>query len=255
MFWSSSYPQPILYSQRHSSRRREQQWQWVAITGILFSCGVFALPHDLSASRFFHTNGLPGGLNELLEKAETFAHGIGIAAILLVIFVVDIHRRWAVPRVILCAVSAGVAANVIKLLIGRLRPHSADLTAQISDSFTGVLPLFSVGSSERSCPSAHTTVVIAFAIGLCWLYPRGRHLFIGFAVLAATQRVITNAHFLSDVFWGAGLGYFLGRGIVAGWLTANFFNRWEANQYRSTSNPLDSAHPQIHSPSTRRRAA
>ena len=205
--------------------------QWIAVTFLLLLLGIIALPHDITIAHFFQQETLPRAIKDVLDRAETFAHGIGIAAILIVLFVVDTSKRWAFPRVILSTISAGIAANCIKLLIGRLRPHSADLTAQITDTFTGLFPLFSVGSSHRGCPSAHTTVVFAFAVGLCWLYPRGRYLFIALAILAATQRITSGAHFFSDVCWGASLGYFIGRGFVEGRFTLQRFDRWELEKY------------------------
>jgi membrane-associated phospholipid phosphatase len=49
------------------------------------------------------------------------------------------------------------------------------------------------------------------AFGLCaalaWRYPRGRWLFLVFAVSAALQRVATSAHYPSDVCFGASLGF------------------------------------------------
>ena len=243
MFVTPPQPYPVTHTQRLSDRNREQRWQWIITTVVLLACGFFALPHDFGLAKYLQVNGVPSALQDVLERAETFAHGIGITAILIVLYVVDLSRRWAIPRVILAVVSAGIAANVIKLLIGRFRPHSADITAHFTDSFTTALPFFSVGSAERGCPSAHTTVVFAFAVGLCWLYPRGRMLFIGLAIFAAAQRLTANAHFLSDVFWGASLGYFVGRGVIAGWLTGVKFNHGEAERYRKSnqSEPIPSS--------------
>ena len=176
MHLSTSHPCPIAGDQSANPATRLKN-QWIAITLVLMVLGVIALPHDITIARFFKQENLPGAVEDVLERAETFAHGIGIAAIFIVLFTVDFYRRWAFPRVILATISAGIAANCIKLLVSRLRPHSADLTAQITETFTGMFPLFSVGSSHRGCPSAHTTVVFTFAVGLCWLYPRGRYLF------------------------------------------------------------------------------
>jgi len=247
--------QPIAFADCLSETYREMRWRWIFITVMLLCCGFFALPHDLGIARFIKTESLPHSLDEILEKAETFAHGIGIAAILIVLFVVDHSRRWAIPRVILAVVSAGLAANGIKLLVGRLRPYSADLTAEFTDSFTSVLPLFSVGSTERSSPSAHTAVAVAFAIGLGWLYPRGRYVFMTLAVLAAVQRIAGSAHFLSDVFWGGSLGYFLGRGIMAGWLTGGHFDRLEAKRYMATTGLSSRVESPAVQPTPRKRAA
>jgi undecaprenyl-diphosphatase len=67
--------------------------------------------------------------------------------------------------------------------------------------------LFGGDSSKmQAFPSAHTATAFGLAIGLTWLYPRGRWLFATFAVLVACQRIQSGAHFLSDTFFGAALG-------------------------------------------------
>ena len=246
-------PCPINIGSSEISSTKPQQ-QWIATTLMLMLLGVIAVPHDITVARFFEQGNLPGPFEDVLDRAETFAHGIGIAAILIILIVVDFSKRWAFPRVILATIAAGLAANGFKLLIGRLRPHSADLTAQVTDTFTGFLPLFSVGSSHRGCPSAHTTVVFAFAVGLCWLYPRGRYLFVSIALLAAMQRITSGAHFFSDVCWGASLGYFIGRGVISGWLTVQQFDRWEARRYYLNLSPQPT-HMDNESPVLRKRNA
>ena len=171
---------------------------------------------------------LPGGIIDVLERAETFAHGIGVFFILLTIFIIDRSRRWTFPRVILAVAGSGLGANLLKLiLIARTRPHSADLSDHFSETFGNWLP-FLVDSAQQSTPSSHTATGVAFAIALCWLYPRGRSIFTVLAVLAACQRMTSGSHYLSDVLWGAALGYFLGRGIISGFITESYFNRFEA---------------------------
>jgi membrane-associated phospholipid phosphatase len=98
-------------------------------------------------------------------------------------------------------------------------------------------------------------VAVAFAIGLGWLYPRGRYVFMTLAVLAAVQRIAGSAHFLSDVFWGGSLGYFLGRGIMAGWLTGGHFDRLEAKRYMATTGLSSRVESPAVQPTPRKRAA
>ena len=206
--------------------------EWLRLTLLLIVCGFFALPLDMGVARAFREGLCPGFLDDVLQRTETFAHGIGITAIFIILFLADRGRRWAFPRAVLAVVCAGLTANVLKLLISRYRPHSTDLNLDVAETFTGLLPLFSVGSGERGTPSSHTAAAVAFAIALCWLYPRGRSAFLSLATLAAAQRIVGGAHFLSDVFWGAAVGYFIGRGFIAGWLTSGWFNRAEAARYR-----------------------
>ena len=201
---------------------------WLLPSGLFLLLGIAALPHDLAFARWFAAGNLPGGIGDLLERAETFAHGIGIAGILLALFVIDRSRRWTYPRVILAVLAAGMGANLIKLSVARSRPHSTDLSGSLADTFGGLFPLFSGGSTAQSTPSSHTAAAVAFALALCWLFPRGRWVFATLAVLAASQRLAGGAHYLSDVFWGAAVGWFLGQGILCGFLTGSRFDRFEA---------------------------
>ena len=58
--------------------------QWIAVTLLLLLLGMIALPHDITIAQFFEQETLPRAVEDVLDRAETFAHGIGIAAILLV---------------------------------------------------------------------------------------------------------------------------------------------------------------------------
>jgi membrane-associated phospholipid phosphatase len=190
--------------------------------------GVAALLVDLPLSHWFLNNKLPRPVADLLRHAEVFAHGIGVGIILLTVFVLDVANRWALPRLALLVIGGGLAANIIKLLICRTRPRAFDFTGGVQDTFQGFLPGVSAGSAGQSMPSAHTVATVALAVGLAWLYPRGRWLFGVLATLAAAQRLASGAHFLSDVLWGAALGWFLATGIVQRRFTPGWFDRWEA---------------------------
>jgi membrane-associated phospholipid phosphatase len=59
---------------------------------------------------------------------------------------------------------------------------------------------------DHSFPSGHSAIAAGFAAALAWKYPRGRIYFIVFAVMAASQRIVSLAHFPSDACFGAALG-------------------------------------------------
>ncbi|MEK6250050.1 MAG: phosphatase PAP2 family protein [Planctomycetales bacterium] len=200
---------------------------WLSATIGFLLLGFMALPLDVTLAAWVSQGHVPDVVGDVLDRAESFAHGIGIAMILLVIYVIDVRRRWTAPRVLLAVIGGGMAANIIKLTIYRLRPGSFDLAKEVGESFQGWLPLFAVENSGRSTPSAHTAAVVALAIALSWLYPRGRWLFATLAVLGGLQRVSSSSHFLSDVFWGAAVGWFIAQGVISGWLTGPRLLRWE----------------------------
>lgn len=192
-----------------------------------FLAGWVALTVDVPIAQWCAAGNCPGDVAKLLHLAETFAHGAGVAVILLAMFVLDPKRRWMMPRIAVMTISAGLCANLVKLTIGRSRPRAFDLDQGIWDSFLGWLPLTEFGSSGQSFPSAHTTTAFAFAVGLVWAYPRGRWLFPSLAILAACQRIVGQAHFLSDVCWGTALGSLIGFGFSKGWLSPRWLDRWE----------------------------
>ena len=162
-------------------------------------------------------------IRDLLGVFENFGHGLGVAAILLTIFVLDPARRWGLPRLLGCAYGAGLAANGLKLLLSRTRPNNFNFLSDVWATFGAWCPGSSAGSIGQSFPSAHTATAVGFAAGLVWLYPRGRWLFPLFAVLVGCQRIQSGAHFLSDVLAGAALGSiialaFLKCGLLPGWM-------------------------------------
>jgi membrane-associated phospholipid phosphatase len=117
----------------------------------------------------------------------------------LVIFLLDTSRRWALPRVLACALFSGLVADVVKMLIARARPSDFDFSGGAWTTFGAWFPLASAGSAGQSFPSAHTATAVGFALGFSWLYPNGRRLFPLVAALVACQRIEASAHFLSDV--------------------------------------------------------
>ena len=182
---------------------------WLA--AVFFVAMTVAFAVDVPAATFCKQGGVPGFFRKLLSLAEVFAHGLGAAGILLTAFVIDIGQRRRMPRIVISVVGAGLLADLLKLVVGRMRPR-VQIVDQVWNSFTGWFPIFMPGARQQgsssdfqSFPSGHAMVATALAIGLSTLYPRGRWLFACFAVLAALQRVESLAHYLSDALAGAAI--------------------------------------------------
>ncbi len=193
---------------------------------ILLLAALGALSIDMTLARWCAAGNVPKNVHRLLEIAEDFGNGMGVALIALAIFVLDPARRRTLARVLTAAYGAGLAANAVKILIVRFRPRELNLLASgLSDSFGGLLG-FADGRSH-SFPSAHTATGVGLALLLAWLYPRGSWYFGCLAVLVAAQRVAVGAHFLSDVLVGAALGCAVGW-CCTGWQRgAGRFTRFE----------------------------
>ncbi len=99
-----------------------------------------------------------------------------------------------------CIATSGLAAQVIKHGIGRLRPR---LLAQ-NGAFHLIGPSWQSGAD--SFPSGHTTSAFAAAAGIALLLPPSRLPLLAVATLIGISRVATGNHFPSDVIVGAALG-------------------------------------------------
>jgi membrane-associated phospholipid phosphatase len=200
-----------------AATRRSVAPFWAAI--ILGLLAAAALPMDLPLSRVCRRGDLPGDLVRLVNLSEVFAHGAGVAMILLTAWALDPLRRRRLALVAAGAYGAGLAANVLKLLVARSRPHAFGDGDAVFDTFQAWLPFLPGrltvpwNHGVQGFPSAHAATAVGLAIGLSALYPRGRWLFFAFACLASFQRITAGAHFLSDVLAGAALGCFVALAI------------------------------------------
>ncbi|PHX65348.1 MAG: hypothetical protein CK550_05310 [Gemmatimonadetes bacterium] len=102
------------------------------------------------------------------------------------------------------ALSGGVA-EVLKLLIRRLRPNP-DLFEYVFRPFVEG-PLSNRG---MGMPSSHVLVAFGGAAVMAQLYPRARWLWYSLAAGCAATRVLAIGHFLSDVVVAAVIGAAVG---------------------------------------------
>ena len=181
--------------------------------GLLIAVLV-SLAIDLPVAGYARQTNHPRWLSELLENAEPFGHGYGCTLIVIAVFVLDPARRKYFPHLLAGSLGAGVAANAVKLLVIRLRPRDIEVLPENVWSTFGGLWSMSQGNSSQSFPSAHTAVAVGLAVMLSALYPRGRWFFTIIAILVGMQRVQCSAHFPSDVFAGAIVGWCVATGCL-----------------------------------------
>ena len=175
---------------------------------------VAVAPYDQVISTFFSQRRWPSDVKRLIDLSEVMAHGLAVAIILLLIYRVALPVRGKFWWLVACPLAGGLGANLIKLSVSRIRPYkywelqaTADTTLA---SFVGWLPVWESDylreSWRQSFPSGHTATAFAFAVGLSWVFPRGRVIFFGLAALAGIQRLVSNSHWPSDVLVGAAIG-------------------------------------------------
>ncbi|PIW29860.1 MAG: hypothetical protein COW30_03635 [Rhodospirillales bacterium CG15_BIG_FIL_POST_REV_8_21_14_020_66_15] len=102
--------------------------------------------------------------------------------------------------VILSIAAAGVLVNVLKFLIGRIRPREL-----LENGVTGFIP-FNTDFGMNSYPSGHSQMVWSLAVSLILIFPRLWPLLFAFATAVATSRFLASVHYLSDVVMGSYIG-------------------------------------------------
>lgn len=110
-------------------------------------------------------------------------------------------QRWAVNAIV-AMISSGIVLHIIKFTVGRQRPHKS---APFYDPL--VFEPFTTHWHWHSFPSGHSQTMFTVATMLSMAWPRYRWLWLGFAAVICLTRVIVHDHFLSDVVFGATLGY------------------------------------------------
>ena len=169
----------------------------------------------------YDPNQLRGDFKAVLSIIGDLGHSFILVLAVALVWSLDRARPWAGFQLLIAGLLAGGVTAIVKVLTQRPRPFIA----------AGVEPNLAfekmLSSSEmESFPSGHTSTAFAVAVSLSQLYPQGRYLFFSLACLVGFQRVITQAHYPSDVLAGAVVG------SLAAWIAATLFNR---NRLRSGS--------------------
>lgn len=118
---------------------------------------------------------------------------------------------------LVCAVS-GLAAEIVKRIVGRERPFIPETIDPMTLSQVGEArfkPFLSAFLDDHNLgfPSSHTAVAFAAAFYLMLRWPRVAPIAFLMAAGCAFQRIISSAHFLTDVFGGLVIAM-----LVALWL-------------------------------------
>lgn len=207
----------------------------------LTGLGFILLPYDFSFYGHQFEDSIPGDLTRVISLSEIFAHGFGVVLAAIAIWILAASHRRSIPRVVICAIWPAISVHLLKLLFARRRPLTylqADGNPKFPDSIDSTWLGFL--SDERvnfptyaiqSFPSAHTATAWGLAIGLTWLFPRGRGLFFTLAFFASVQRITSMSHWPSDVCWGAAIAF-----LMAGAVTQNWGIGYQLSKFEGRSN-------------------
>ena len=219
------------------SRQDNVRFNWFVAALFVFGA-LAALPFDVRLAEFFMSDPLPGELRSFIHKSEFFGHAYGILGIVFTIYLVAEPLRRHLPRLLCTAFAAGLACDVVKTLFHRVRPVDFSFAAEEATfkgiSFLHAETLGQVFDSQfHSFPSAHTATAVAFAIALGQLFPKAGRWFLFLAGLCAVSRFDGGAHFVSDTFVGALLGYSVAFWMLNSRRVDEWFNALEHRVFNS----------------------
>ncbi len=197
----------------HSRRPRRRAWLWVVASGAAAAAALMPLDATIdAAARALR----PGGdvLREItaMQQYGQFAVSVAMGA---AVFLLDRVRRRRLLDWLAAAIITVAVTNLASGLTGRSRPHLAD-----PFGFTGPfgVRVVETGAGQRtvspwqggydlaSFPSRHAAMAAVASCFLIALYPRVRPLAIALAAVVGVGRVLTGAHWASDVAAGFTLG-------------------------------------------------
>jgi membrane-associated phospholipid phosphatase len=221
-----TFAQPLNRNPRHEEAPVPAKRIWLHALWLTV-LGFILLPFDFSFYGHQFEDSVPGDLSRVITLSEIFAHGFGVILVAVAIWVLAASHRRAIPRVVICALWPAISVHLLKLLFARRRPLTY-LQADGNPKFPETVDATWLGflSDERfnfptyaiqSFPSAHTATAWGLAIGLAWLFPRGRWLFFSLALLASLQRITSMSHWPSDVCWGAAIAFLMAGSVTQNW--------------------------------------
>ena len=175
----------------------------VVLLGLWACAMAVGLWLDGPVARFAHRAAIdkdhPG--NHLMKMAGDWHFTLAVALALIAWH----PQSWrAAGLLALSALTGGLMYSLFKWLAGRQRPVVLIDPFAFRPFRNGWTGLFD--EPNLSFPSGHTCLAFATAacLGLC--IPRWRYAFLALAAVVAAERVAENAHYVSDVIAGAGVG-------------------------------------------------
>ena len=191
---------------------------WAGV--ILLAIGVSCFAIDRRAAHVFHDR-IPLKVFRGLWRTTDYAKGahwlLGSAILFAVAWTAErvtgpnplLHLVWRAALAFLASLAvASAVLHSIKLVLGRRRPRD-----ELEHGFYG-FRIFHYHSHHDSFPSGHAMTIFCVAVILSGTLPLLTPLWFGVALYLALTRAFLNAHFLSDVFIGAGIGLIAAREIV-----------------------------------------
>lgn len=171
-------------------------------------------------SRYGGAVGKPDAYYVVAAVIILISHGAGYLSVAEATRQAFRRARNAALFVAVSIAAGGLAVNIAKPVIGRIRPR-----ALFEDGTYGI-KMFSFDWGMNSFPSGHAQMAFSLGTALALIFPRLAVPILALAAAIAATRVLGTVHYLSDIVMGAYVGiaapllikrYFCDpRGIVLG---------------------------------------
>ena len=149
-------------------------WLWLlAAAAALIAGAMAAFNVDCIVAQWFFQGRGPRYLHDLATISELFGRGECVLLVTILIWRLDRARLWALPGLAATALLSGLAADAVKMLIARVRPHHFDILKGVWDAVSGRVAAIGIARQpgNQSFPSAHTATAMGLAISLMVIYP------------------------------------------------------------------------------------
>jgi membrane-associated phospholipid phosphatase len=190
---------------------------------LLLVAGVACLPIDRQAAHWFH-DVVNRRWNQRIHKTTDWAKGGHWLAIASAAWLAAetgrlffgagtaFHMLSRVSLAFLASLAIGsVILHTLKIFLGRRRPRD-----ELELGLYGFMP-WRFDFQYDSFPSGHALTIFCVAVIACGVAPVLAPLWFAIALYLGLTRAALTAHFLSDVFVGAGIGLLVTRETVLIW--------------------------------------
>ena len=164
--------------------------------------GVAALASDRQTVKWFDVPDKGEKKSKFSSTFSTIGSGEVIVPAIVLMYVAGHGRERDTAKLWGAAIlNATLWTQGLKMIAGKERPNDAD----------GAVVYRGPGKLKYdSFPSGHTSAATASAIVLGHQYPRYKSLLYVLAAGVGVARIQGRNHWPSDVYWGAGVGYYAG---------------------------------------------
>ena len=138
---------------------------------------------------------------------------LGTWAVIAIVFLLHDRNRTRALPVFLSPTLAGALAELLKLVFARERPVDGNQLQSGFYHFRGLFSGFADGSN-LGLPSSHAAVAFGGCLMLASFIPNTRRFLFLLALGCAITRMLTGAHFATDVYLGAVIGW-----LISAWFT------------------------------------